>query len=205
MVGFNVHFFLTVLALCLVFVPDSFAVPSVRKLGAANVYTGTANASLAKSGLTGKVSSTGNRVSSVRALGLNTVKPATVANVQQKQGNTDVSRLSVGKYLHSAGVNAGIIKPIGSTTVNNTELDDLSIRIDAVENNITNNYYDKQEIDDKIDTARQEIVAQTNNLVQESVETATGGMAETVTDKVINKLATDIATKPDWSSDIFDD
>ena len=142
-----IRFSFVACALCLGFLADAVAVPSVKRLGGANTYTGAGNAASAKSGT---IKSSGLRSSSVRtnrvtgAKGTSSVKttsnPSAVANT---------TRLSVGKYLHTAGTNAGIIKPVSGSSVTPSEVSDLTLRIENLENNKADkgDYYTKDEID----------------------------------------------------------
>lgn len=133
MAKLNTHFVRLVLIGCLVFAQDGFAASSVKRFGTGNIYTGTSSAVTAKSDVKViKSGGTTGRASSVRTIGTGKIKPATIKTTNST-GNTNTARLSVGKYLHSAGANRGIIKPVNNNSSGNSGLD--------------GDYYTKSEID----------------------------------------------------------
>lgn len=133
MAKININFSLLAVAVCLGFAQDAFSAPSVKRLGMGNSYAGISNAVAAKSGSVGRnTGTTGVRAASVRNVGGGTVKSTTSSKTSSVSNNANASRLSVGKYLHVAGVKDGIIKPAGSGTPGNSGIN-------------TNNYYTKEE------------------------------------------------------------
>lgn len=94
---------------------SGYSAPSVRKLGGVTTYSGIKNASNSKQSVTL------SRGASVRS-----IKPVNVKPVKESQelNSARGSRLTVGKYLHKAGVDSGDIQPISNTTTNivNTNL-----------------------------------------------------------------------------------
>ncbi len=206
----NAHFLWLVLVVCLGCIPDAIAAPSVKRLGGGNIYTGTTSAVNAKS--VAKVDSVGTagRASSIRATGGGTIKPT--IGTTTTTNNANKARLSVGKYLHGAGTKAGIIKPIGSTTPDTAGLNDISARIDYLENQVNNkldndalnNYYAKSEVDAKIAETKSETVSEITADIQDAVDTAVNEtVAPAVEQKVSELLGAEIARKPDWKPDIF--
>lgn len=153
-----VRFVFTVGALCLGFLSDAVAAPSVKRLGGTNAYLGVNNAVSAKSGVSAsKATDAVARTSSNRSNRLTSVKTVPVVKTISSSGVSDTSRLSVGKYLHNAGQNAGIIKPVSGSTVNPAAaetVEELTGRVEVLEGKIetkaeSGDYYTKQEIDDK--------------------------------------------------------
>ena len=114
------------------------AVPTVKKLGMTNnASVQNISGSLQKS----SKSSDSSRPSSVR-LGVANSKPLTAGKVKQnntvKSGveNDASKRLTVGKYIHTSGVNSGYIKPIASTSdiqAQSDEILDLTDRVVQLE------------------------------------------------------------------------
>lgn len=147
----HIRFSLITCALCLGFLSDAVAAPSVKRLGGMNTYTGTSDAVSAKSGNITKTNS-GSRSSSVRTNRLTNTKGTVSTKTTASNAKANTSRLSVGQYLHSAGVNAGKIKPVSSgSSVTPSEVSDLTLRIENLENNKADkgDYYTKDEIDNK--------------------------------------------------------
>lgn len=128
---------------------DASAAPIVKKLGGGAVYKGTDSAITAKT-----VSSDDMAGANVARSGRSTgaIKPATVG---KSVATPNTSRLSLGKYLHNAGVTTGAIKKVsemaggtgtgtGSAGVAvdvdaiNTSITSLNGRVDAVETGLNN-------------------------------------------------------------------
>lgn len=162
MARISVRFLLLICVACLGVAVDAGAVPSVKRLGVGNSYSGISNATIAK-----KTSSSNNsggvvRSASIRTTGLNKPKSVTAGNLAETKNTApDAARLSVGKYLHNAGEKAGKIKPIGSSSPTNTEIADIKTDIE-------NNYYTKSEIDAAINNYKDEI-----NQIKTDVENLT--------------------------------
>lgn len=147
---FSIHF-CTAFALCLAFGAHAFAAPSVKRLGGMNTYSGTANAVSAK---TGTVPNAGARTASAKTVGRMVAAKPVVAN-KAAAGDTNANtantaRLSVGKYLHAAGVNAGVIKPATTVAPTTTAVGELLDNY-YTKDEINSNYYTIQNIDDKLD------------------------------------------------------
>lgn len=214
----HIRFSLITCALCLGFLSDAVAAPSVKRLGGTNTYTGTSGAVSAKSGNITKTNS-GSRLSSVRTNRLSNTKNTTSVKTTTSGAVANTSRLSVGKYLHSAGVDTGKIKPISSgSSVTPSELDAYAKKdevytkdeIDAkdyltqtdVENTyvtkteIQNNYYTTEQITNNYATKTEmNDMSDTVSGIDERltvVEQATGSSAGTVNDWNTNK--------PDWAN-----
>ena len=210
MARISVRFLLLICVACLGVAVDAGAVPSVKRLGVGNSYSGISNATIAK-----KTSSSNNsggvvRSASIRTTGLNKPKSVTAGNLAETKNTApDAARLSVGKYLHNAGEKAGKIKPIGSSSPTNTEIADIKTDIENnyytktdIENDyytktdIENNYYTKADIDDKGYVTQTQV--QNNYYTKEQVNTKitdemtinANAMAETIATKVAEKLAT---------------
>lgn len=110
------------------------AVPSVKKLGVAKPYTAVAD----------KPESV---ISPARTGSLKVIKTSSVKPVKETKGknNLSASRLSVGKYLHNAGKDAGIIKPVNksdnisnTSVIDNKKIEELTARIEYLEQQIEN-------------------------------------------------------------------
>lgn len=203
------------------FCSNAFAAPSVKRLGVGNSYTGTTNAANAQYGNfirntgTNTNTKTAGRTAAVRSVGTGQLKTANVGKTTAATNNADTARLSVGKYLHTSGVKSGIIKPIGSVTPDDTGLNEMSARIDYLENQVNNKldkdvlngYYDKNEVDAKIIEAKQDVVAEITTSIQNTVETAVNETVEpAVTQKISQLLGSDIdgvAHEPDFKPEIF--
>ena len=154
-------------ALCLGFLSDAVAAPSVKRLGGTNAYLGVNNAVSAKSGVSAsKATDAVARTSSNRVNRLTSVKTVPAVKTISSSGVSDTSRLSVGKYLHNAGQNAGIINPIYSTSVTPAEVEKT-----------LENYYTKEEIDAK-NYVTQEELAESDY----ATKTELNAVSETVSD-----------------------
>lgn len=205
-----IHFSLIACALCVGFLSTAIAAPSVKRLGGMNAYAGTSGAVSAKTGKIGTSVKTnsGSRLSSVRTNRLTNKTSSVKSATSETAANT--ARLSVGQYLHNAGVVSGKIKPISGSSgssITPSEISDLTLRIENLENNkadkndIENNYVTKSEIQNNYYTT-EEI---TNNYVTKTemndisdtvsnidtrltvVEQTTGSSAGTVDDWNANK------------------
>lgn len=127
--------------MCLVMpVLQGWAAPSVKMLGGGNTLPGVSKTTVVRSNSAQNPSSNNVRVSSVR-----TVKPIATKSVQNDKAvsGANVSRLSVGQYLHNAGVNTGKIKPINTSgsSISNTEIDRLDeeiVQLNAKVTELTN-------------------------------------------------------------------
>lgn len=150
---FDIRFSFVISVLCVCICSYAFAAPSVKRLGGANTYKGTVSAASAKSGM---VARTAGRSASARTLSQK--KAATVKSVSTG-GASNAARLSVGKYLHNAGVNAGLINKTTTIAPSTASVNELILRMDGLESQINdkadtsvlNNYYNKIEIDEKLD------------------------------------------------------
>ena len=150
-----IHFSLIACALCVGFLSTAIAAPSVKRLGGKNTYTGATSAVSAKTGKFGTSVKTnsGSRLSSVRTNRLTNKTSSVKSATSETAANT--ARLSVGQYLHNAGVVSGKIKPISSSSgssITPSEISDLTVRVENLEinkadkNDIENNYVTKNEI-----------------------------------------------------------
>ena len=141
---------------CAFAVSQAYSAPSVKKLGGMNSVAGIGGVASVKSDALNNV-----RSASVRAVKpLNNAKPVITTKANNSGSaidNVNTARLSVGKYLHNAGQNAGIIKPVSGSTVNPAAaetVEELTGRVEVLEGKIetkaeSGDYYTKQEIDDK--------------------------------------------------------
>lgn len=135
-------------------VSQAYSAPSVKKLGGINSVSGIGNITSVKN----DNFSNSARAASVRSVKtLNAVKPI-VANKTNNSvnvsDNVNPARLSVGKYLHSAGTTSGLIKPVTTpgTTINNAEFEQIGVqvnalitRLEALENNSNINVVENDE------------------------------------------------------------
>lgn len=150
-----IHFSLIACALCVGFLSTAIAAPSVKRLGGKNTYAGTTSAVSAKIGRVGTnvKANSGSRLSSVRTNRLTNKTSSVKSATSETAANT--ARLSVGQYLHNAGVVSGKIKPISGSSgssITPSEISDLTVRVENLEinkadkNDIENNYVTKNEI-----------------------------------------------------------
>lgn len=153
----NVRFAFVVSALCLGFLSDAVAAPSVKRLGGAKTYVGTDKAVSAKSGVSTKTAIAGERTSTIQTNRSKTAE--TVSGVKSVSGFSDTSRLSVGKYLHNAGVSAGIIKPISGSVVTPSEVSSLTNRIEYLETGLNNVSNTVSELDATVSVLSEKIAA----------------------------------------------
>lgn len=123
--------------LCICLTYSVNAAPTVRKLSGINSVVGVGNAGMVKENIPLNVS----RTATVRSV--QNVNP--VGQTSHPSTSVNTNRLSIGKQLHDAGVEAGIIKSINSTSsISNTNLSDskviqnLTDRISALESQIKN-------------------------------------------------------------------
>ncbi len=125
-------------------VSQAYSAPSVKKLGGVGVVAGINSVPSVKADTTKIGSPVVGRAGAIRSVKtINTpvaVSTKTVANTN----NASTARLSVGKYLHNAGTNAGLIKPVSTsnTTISNAEFEEfgnqvvnLTNRVETLENN----------------------------------------------------------------------
>lgn len=128
------------ICMCLVVpVLQGWAAPSVKMLGG-NSLLGSGKVTATKTNNVQNAGLDNGRVSSVR-----TVRPVSVKSVPDNKSVKDanVARLSVGQYLHNAGVNAGKIKQINTSgsSISNTEIDRLDeeiVQLNAKVTELTN-------------------------------------------------------------------
>lgn len=151
---------------CLVLaVSSATAAPSVKMLGGNGVLPGTGKAAVVK--MEPQKSESGiARTGSVRTIrGINS---KTVAN-NNSVSEVNTSRLSVGKYLHQAGYDAGKIKPIN--TISNTEVSvevgEISQKVDNLETQVTNLTNQVTELDNRVgvDVVEKDTSADTNKFI----------------------------------------
>lgn len=128
------------ICMCLVVpVLQGWAAPSVKMLGG-NSLPGMGKVVPVKSDNVQNAGLDNGRVSSVRAVRPVSAKPV---SVNKSVKDVNVSRLSVGQYLHNAGVNVGKIKPINTSgsSISNTEinrLDEEIVQLNAKVTELTN-------------------------------------------------------------------
>lgn len=128
------------ICMCLVVpVLQGWAAPSVKMLGG-NSLLGSGKVMATKANNVQNAGLDNGRASSVRA-----IRPISAKTVSANKFSKDVnvSRLSVGQYLHNAGVNAGKIKQINTSgsSISNTEinrLDEEIIQLNAKVTELTN-------------------------------------------------------------------
>lgn len=175
----NVHFAFVIGMLCLGFLSDAVAAPSVKRLGGTNAYVGTSGAVSAKSGASAKAVVTGARAPSNRSSRLTSVKTVPAVKTVSSSAVSDTSRLSVGKYLHNAGQNAGIIKPISGSAVSPAEVESLTGRVTDLESKIEtlDNYYTKEEIEARNYVTQEELV-ESNYATKTELDTVSGTVSE---------------------------
>lgn len=125
----------------------AWGVPAVKKLGMAS-GNNVQNTNVATTKKASQTSSNLSRASSIRSLG-STIKPVSVAKpaktVNASGVDIDDRRLSLGKYIHTSGVNSGHIKPIGNSAepqVSSDEFINLTDRVVQLENTVS----EKQDI-----------------------------------------------------------
>lgn len=138
---------------CAFAVSQAYSAPSVKKLGGMNSVAGIGGVASVKSDALNNV-----RSASVRAVKpLNNAKPVITTKANNSGSaidNVNTARLSVGKYLHNAGTNAGLIKPVttSNTVINNSgyeeygnQVTNLTNRIEILENNSNINVVENDE------------------------------------------------------------
>ena len=120
-------------AVVFMFAFSADAAPSVRVLGGGTgVQTGSGTQQVRAANLNTEKKASGNlvRPASVRTIGATSVRPV-AANAGKvntgTSGASNVNRLSVGKYLHQAGVNNGVVKPVAV-------VEGAGVGVDAVSN-----------------------------------------------------------------------
>jgi len=169
----NVRFGFVVGALCLGFLSDALAAPSVKRLGGAKTYVGTDKAVSAKSEKPAKTVGAGERTSTIQTSRSKTTEAISGVKGISGSGFSDTSRLSVGKYLHNAGVSAGIIKPISSSVVTSSEVSNLTNRVENLETDLNNVSNTVSELNVTVSVLNEKIAA---------VEEATGSEKEFAND-----------------------
>lgn len=167
-------FLLVASVVCLFFVPDAFSASSVKRLGGGGTYVGTNQAMSAKNAENS--TSTGSRVSSVRANRSGGVGKGASVKSGKATSASNTSRLSVGKYLHNTGLNTGRIKSVSTAnSVNPMEVNDLTARVDNLETQMQN----------KLDTDVFEdykVYVDNNYATKAEAENTTGMNLDTVSD-----------------------
>ena len=144
---------------------QGWAAPSVKILGG-NSLPGMGKVMTVKNDNVPNVGSNSVRASSVRA-----VKSANIKPVSDNKAAKDVnvSRLSVGQYLHNAGVNTGKIKPINTSgsSVSNTELNSLDGKINQLDVQVTELTNQVTELDSRVgvDVVEKDTNADTNKFI----------------------------------------
>lgn len=169
----NVRFAFVVSMLCLGFLSDALAAPSVKRLGGAKTYVGTDKAVSAKSGVSTKTAIAGERISANQTGRAKTMGSVSGVKSVSGSGFSDTSRLSVGKYLHNAGVSGGIIKPISVSTVTPAEVSNLTNRVENLETDLNNVSNTVSELNVTVSVLNEKIAA---------VEEATGSEKEFAND-----------------------
>lgn len=157
---------------------DAFSAPAVKLLGKKNVSNSASNISTVRAASPKQ----GVKIGSVRNTGVS-VKPVSVnkiGNVGTTLDKTKTSsisspqRLSVGKYIHTSGVNSGLIRPVSEVSAAAATAGDISVlteRVSDAEKTIET----KQ---DKL-TAGNGITISDDNVISVSKE-----LADTLEDKV---------------------
>lgn len=128
-------------ACCVAVVFDGYSAPTIKKLGVANNNVNNVVKPTAV-----------NRAGSLHGVKNVTVKPVQVIKTT---GNAETARLSVGKYLHGAGVASGKIRPINNT---NTSIVDASVEEKIL--NLTNKI---EILEAKIENMQPKISVQDND------------------------------------------
>ena len=164
------YVFSAFLCLCLV-MSNAVAAPTIKRLGAANAYSGTTNVVPSKATTSQNLS----RASSVRS-NKTIGKAATVTKNVSENKNDAVTtqRLTVGKYLHNKGVNSGVIKQTGSSP--ETQSDDLVNLTDRV-----------VQLENKIDEKQQELTAGDGIVIENDVISVDSSLTE-LPDKLEDKV-----------------
>lgn len=204
-----IHFSLIACALCVGFLSTAIAAPSVKRFGGKNTYAGTTSAVSAKIGRVGTnvKANSGSRLSSVWPdHSTNTNKTSVVKTTKTGTNTVDAARLSVGQYLHNAGVVSGKIKPISSSSgssITPSEVSDLTLRIENLENNKADkdDYYTKDEIDNK------NYLTQADAETNYATKTETNNISNTVSN-IDNRLTaieqtggSGVSTVNNWAAD----
>ncbi len=114
-------------------VSQAYSAPSVKKLGGVGVVAGINSVPSAKTDTTKISSPVVGRAGTIRSVKTVNTPVAVSTKTVASTNSASTARLSVGKYLHNAGTNAGLIKPVATsnTTINNAEFEE-------VENQVTN-------------------------------------------------------------------
>ena len=146
-------------------VSSGWSAPSVKMLGGGNMLSGTSKAVSVKN----NVQKTDSDV--VRTGSIRTVKPVSAKTVSDNKSVNDVNtaRLSVGKYLHSAGVKEGKIKPINvsNSSVSNAEFDQLDEQVNQLNTQVTEltNHVSELENSIGVEVVEKDANADTNKFI----------------------------------------
>ena len=127
--------------LCAFVVSRAYSAPSVKKLGGVGVVAGINGVSSVKADTVKTSSPVVGRVGSLRSVKTVNVPTSVQAKTVTGTNNANTARLSIGKHLHTAGTNAGLIKPVATsnnTTINNTEFEEFGNQITNLTNRIEN-------------------------------------------------------------------
>lgn len=194
----HIHFSLIACALCAGVLSDAFAAPSVKRLGGMNTYTGTSGAVSAKANANSTTNS-GSRLSSVRTNRstnkTTSIKPTTSGTA------ANASRLSVGQYLHNAGVVSGKIKPISGSSgssITPSGIDDIRNDIADLRNLITNTYVTKTEIQNNYYTTEQINNTYATKTEVNTVSDKVSGIDERLT--AVENSSSSANTVDDWNA-----
>ena len=131
----NIGFLSSFLVVCTFGVTGAFAAPSVRMLGTNTARVGS-GATVVKAPTTSAQPTT-QRLGTIRPKNIGTVAPVTVNKVVSPTVSAtsgDESRLSLGKYIHAAGVASGTISQPGMGAVPGTTSSDFVNLVDRVSN-----------------------------------------------------------------------
>ncbi len=131
----NIGFLSSFLVVCTFGVTGAFAAPSVRMLGTNTARVGS-GATVVKAPTTSAQPAT-QRLGTIRPKNIGTVAPVTVNKVVTPTVSAtsgDESRLSLGKYIHAAGVASGAISQPGTGAVPGTTSSDFVNLVDRVSN-----------------------------------------------------------------------
>lgn len=131
----NIGFLSSFLVVCTFGVTGAFAAPSVRMLGTNTARVGS-GATVVKAPTTSAQPAT-QRLGTIRPKNIGTVAPVTVNKVVAPTVSAtsgDESRLSLGKYIHAAGVASGTISQSGTGAVPGTTSSDFVNLVDRVSN-----------------------------------------------------------------------
>ena len=131
---------LFVVAVLSALVCSANAAPSVKMLGTKKSGSGEANSTLKLSSQTSKKTVPVSRLGSVKVTNLQNSKTVNkVATVKTGGGNDANNRLSVGKYIHTGGIQSNLIKPATQTVpvVSSDDFLNLQDRVQRVETELS--------------------------------------------------------------------